>query len=101
MPKKKNSGEFNLKDFFITFIEDFIKKIGGEIMENIREKAHEIAQEIKRRTTATFFLILGLIFLLVGLSLFLENFLPLRGLGYLLIGLVVFFTGFLINIKQK
>ncbi|MFZ5982520.1 MAG: hypothetical protein ACOYS2_03050 [Patescibacteria group bacterium] len=101
MPKKKTSSEFNLKDFFVTFIEDFIKKIGGEIMENIREKAHEIAQEIKRRTTATFFLILGLIFFLVGISLFLENFLPLKGLGYLLTGFIVFLIGFLINIKQK
>ena len=101
MTKKNNSSDFNLKDFFVTFIEDFIKKIGGEIMENIREKAQEIAKEIKRKTASLFFLILGFIFFLVGIAMLLESVLPSRGSGYIIIGFVIFFAGFLISLNKK
>jgi NhaP-type Na+/H+ or K+/H+ antiporter len=100
MPRKKESDNFNLKEFFISFIETFIKKVGGEIIEDIKEKAHEISQELKRKATTTTFLIFGLIFLLVGFSLFLESLFHIKGFGYILVGFILILIGLLINIKK-
>ena len=99
--KTKKEEGFELKDFFVSFIENFIKKIGEEIVEDIKEKARKILEQLKRTTLVVSFLFFGLIFFLIGLGLFLENFFPLQGVGFLIVGFLIFFIGLLININKK
>lgn len=100
MPRKKTNDGFDLKEFFVSFIETFIKKIGAEIMEDIKEKSRELLEQLRRKTIVVTLLLLGLIIFLIGLSLFLENFFPLQGMGFLLTGFLIIFIGLLINIKK-
>lgn len=99
-PTKNESG-FELKDFFVSFIENFIKKIGEEIISDIKEKAHAILEQLKKKTVSVFLMVFGFIFFIVGVSIFLENFLPLNGLGFLIVGFIIFLLGYIINIKKQ
>lgn len=101
MPKKNNQAkDFDFKDFLVGFIESFLKKIGAEIIDDVKEKSKEIMEQIRKKATGTFFSALGFIFFLVGFSLVLEVFLPVRGIGFLISGIIVMFTGILITIKK-
>jgi hypothetical protein len=95
---KKNN--FALGEILTGLIGNFIKKIETDIVHDVKTKAKEIFDQIKRKTAGTILLMLGLIFLLVGVALFLENFLIIKGLGYLLVGVIIFLVGLFINIKK-
>jgi len=100
MPRKKENDGFDLKEFFVSFIETFIKKIGTELIEDIKEKSRELLEQLRRKTIVVTLLFLGFIILIIGLSLFLENFFLLKGIGFLVTGFLIIFIGLLINIKK-
>ncbi len=98
--KTKKETEFDFKDFIIGFIENFIKKIGSEIIEDVKEKSKEIVEQAKRKATGTTLIFIGLIFFLIGFSIFLEKIINFPGTGYLVIGTTIFLTGLFISIKK-
>lgn len=102
MPKKKKSEfqSFDFKDILVWFVENVIKKIGAEIIDDVKEKSKELVEQIKRKTTGIFFSIVGFIFLLVGISLLLETILPIRGSGFFLSGLLIMLLGVFVTIKK-
>lgn len=95
---KKNS--FALGEILTGLIGNFIKKIETDIVHDVKLKAKEIFDQIKRKIAGTIFLFFGFIFLLIGFSILLENLLMVKGLGYFIVGIIIFSTGLFINIKK-
>ncbi|MDZ7611582.1 MAG: hypothetical protein U5L10_02365 [Candidatus Moranbacteria bacterium] len=89
--KEKN---FNLSDFVLNLLNGFIKRISWNVVFNAKKQVDEIVFKIKSGFVVMIFLFLGIIFILVGVTAYLNAALNLfPGDGYLIIGLISVLLG--------
>ncbi|MFO7807356.1 MAG: hypothetical protein R6V40_02965 [Candidatus Moraniibacteriota bacterium] len=97
--KEKNS---KLADFLLGFFSGFIEKLSWNVVFNAKKQVDEIVFKIKSGFLVLVFMVLGLIFVVVGLTVFLNEALNLfPGDGYFLIGLASIIMGMLVALFSK
>jgi len=99
---KQNMPDNNLREIFFNLAENFVKSFTGSLLDNAKERVHEIIFNIKREIFALFLMLFGLSCLLFGLIRIVNkllNYIP--GIGYLIIGLIILLIGLALNIVGR
>jgi len=101
--KKKVDAEdgSSIKDMLLEFAGSFVRNFFDKLQEGISGKIREVLHEVKRTVTVTFLLLLGIIFMLIGLANVVDILVGMKGIGYLFIGFVIMFFGIFLNIMTK
>lgn len=94
--KEESSGSV-WKEISQTFLAGIMAKVGG----NISAKVQNWFKDIKRRTLGALLLLIGLIFVLVCLSLYINTFFSEEAswVGYGVVGIIILAAGYLLSKK--
>lgn len=94
--KEESSGSA-WKEISQTFLAGVMAKVGG----NISTKIQNWFKDIKRRTLGALLLLIGLIFVLVCISLYINTFVSEKAnwVGYGAVGIIILATGYLLSKK--
>ncbi|KKP68817.1 MAG: hypothetical protein UR66_C0003G0082 [Candidatus Moranbacteria bacterium GW2011_GWE1_35_17] len=93
--KKEESSPW--KEMTQTFVSNILTKVG----DNISAKVQTWFNDIKRRTLGALLLLIGLIFVLVCVSLYINTFVAEEAswVGYGVVGILILGTGYLLSKK--
>jgi len=92
----------NLREIFFNLAENFVKSFTGSLLDNARERVHEIIFNVKKEIFALFLMIFGLGFLLYGAMKLINKLINLGGgAGYALMGLLVLLIGLILNFAGR
>lgn len=100
MPTKKTTNKSDWKGL----VQGFVGNVMEQLSENVSNKINAWIKMLKRKTIGSILMVLGLLYLLIGLSVCLNSILNyiLPGLGYITVGALAMLVGYLIsNDKSK
>lgn len=94
--KEESSGSV-WKEISQTFLAGIMAKVGG----NISAKVQNWFKDIKRRTLGALLLLIGMIFVLVCISLYINTFVSEEAswVGYGAVGIIILAAGYLLSKK--
>lgn len=97
MKTKKEETNNAWKEMTQTFVANILAKVG----ENISAKVQNWFNDIKRRTLGALLSVIGLVFVLVCLSLYINTFFSEEAswVGYGVVGILILSTGYLLSKK--
>jgi hypothetical protein len=102
MKDKENKNNSKMVDFLLNFLEGFIKKVSWNVVFNAKKQVDEFVFKFKSGFLVLIFMVMGLIFTITGLAVFLNETLKFfPGDGYFLIGLISIFAGMLVALISK
>lgn len=111
MPKTKKTAkkssssrprdDSSLKDMLLQVVGSFARNFFDQLQEGVASKVKEITQEVKRTVTVTGLVLLGMIFMFIGLASVVDLVVGIKGAGFLFIGFVLMFFGIFMNILTK
>lgn len=105
MPKKTNSKtkdaqnqqNFDWKSLVSGFTSMFIRSVTDPLFEKLNEILANVVKSVQKGFAGIFLMLLGLIFVMVGLAIFINDLIAIsNGLGYGIIGMAAFLTGYII-----
>ncbi len=79
----------------------FFHNLFEQAQEGIKVKIHEFAQNVKQVATVTFLIVVGVLFLFVGMANLIDSALGIKGAGFLFIGIALTLMGYLIHMLGK
>lgn len=90
-------------------IKDMLLQVGGAFFHNLFEQAQqgvkvkiqEFLQNVKHAATVTFLVVVGVLFLFVGMANLIDSALGIKGSGFLFIGIALTLMGYLIHMLGK
>jgi hypothetical protein len=84
-----------------TLVTSFVANVLEKISDNVSLRVHQWTAQMKRRAAGSVVMVLGMTYLLTGLSTYADQTLGknIPGLGYMTIGLVAIFIGYLVSRK--
>ncbi len=90
---KANHGEWK------NLVQGFVENVFEQFSDNVSQKVHAWIRALKRKTVGSILIILGIVYLVVGLAEYMNSVfsLLLPGLGYFLVGILVILTGYLLS----
>jgi hypothetical protein len=90
--KKESSGGW--KEAAQGFVANVLEKVS----DNISEKIRQWVKMLKRKTIGSLLMAFGVLYLLIGLSIYFNSILGVYfpGLGYFAVGLLAIFVGYLV-----
>lgn len=93
--EKKSKQNSDWKDIIHNFVGGMLEQAS----DNIMQKIHEWIKTLKRKTLATVLMIFGLVYLLIGFSIYFNSVLGriLPGLGYFTVGVLAILVAYLLN----
>lgn len=82
-----------------SLVQGFVGNMLEQVSENVSQKVHVWIKILKRKTIGSILMIAGLIYLMIGLSVYLNSILGriLPGLGYITVGVIAALIGYLIS----
>lgn len=82
-----------------SLVQGFVENVLEQVSENVSQKVHVWVKMLKRKTIGSVLMIAGLIYLMIGLSVYLNSILGriLPGLGYITVGIIAALIGYLIS----
>lgn len=98
-PKAKN--ESSVKDILLQVVGSFARNFFDQLQEGVMNKVNELLKEAKRTVTVTALVLLGIMFMFIGLANIIDMVIGVRGSGYLFIGFIVMFFGLFLNMLTK
>ncbi len=99
--EEKTSGE-TWKAMVRGFLDSFVKNFAGNFLTNIKARIEEGIENLKRNLFAGALAIVGIVFLLVGAALVLDQIIGFyRGLGYLIMGALLMLIVLIIKAIKK
>jgi fructose-specific phosphotransferase system IIC component len=80
-------------------VQGFVGNVLEQMSENVSQKIHAWIKMLKRKTIGSILMMLGLLYLLIGLSVYFNSILGrvLPGLGYATVGILAMLIGYLIS----
>ncbi len=80
-------------------VQGFVENVFEQLSDNVSQKVHAWIKMLKRKTVGSILIILGLIYLIVGLAQYVNSILSLflPGLGYAIIGVLVMLVGYVLS----
>lgn len=103
MKNENNNTKENIKEEFDWFgkaegiVMSFLKGLLKIGVETINERVREFYALVRKNIAGSFVMMVGFIFLLVGLAIFINDLLGIsQGVGYAIIGIVAILTGLII-----
>ncbi len=103
MATKTNKKETKGSDWK-NLVQGFVGNVMEQLSENVSSKIHAWIKMLKRKTIGSILMVLGLLYLLIGVSVYLNSVLGqvIPGLGYITVGVLAMLIGYLIsNDKSK
>ena len=97
----KSKYDSSLKDMLLQVVGSFARNFFDQLQEGVANKVKEVTQEVKRTVTVTGLVLLGMIFMFIGLANVVDIVVGIKGAGFLFIGFVVMFFGIFMNILTK
>jgi hypothetical protein len=99
---KKSEKKTNQSDWK-NLIHGFVGNVLDQMSDNVSKKIQIWIKILKRKTIGSVLMILGVMYLFVGMSIFLNSILnPLfPGLGYMTIGVLAALVGFLVGNNES
>ena len=91
----------HFKDMLLQIGSNFFRNLFEQLQEGIKSKVSEFVQNAKRIATVTFLIVVGVLFLFVGMANLIDSALGMKGAGYLFIGIVLTLMGYLMHILSK
>lgn len=83
----KGGGSQKMTDFLLTFLNGFIQKFSMSLVLNAKKQVEDVIFKVKKGIFAGFFLLIGLFFVLIGLSIYLDSAIgTFAGAGYFVVG---------------
>jgi hypothetical protein len=101
--KKRTGGEqpMEILSYLVKVVQDSVITIFWESVDRFRQEV-KVRVELSLKSLISFFVVVvGMIFTLVGASLFLEELFGVRGLGYILTGVAVVSSGMYLGEKVR
>jgi hypothetical protein len=102
MKNKEKESNSKWAEFLLAFLEGFIKKLSLNVVFNVKKQVDEFVFKIKSGFLVAFFLFAGIVFLLGGIVVFMNDVLNLfPGDGYFLMGFISIFISIFIGFISK
>lgn len=89
------------KDMLLQIGSNFFRNLFEQLREGIKSKISEFVQNAKRVAVVTFLIVVGVLFLFIGMANLIDSALGMKGAGYLFIGIVLTLIGYLMHILSK
>jgi len=84
---KQGGGSQKMTNFLLTFLNGFIQKFSVSLVLNARKQVEDVIFKIKKGIFAGFFVLIGIFFVLIGLSIYLDSIMgAFSGVGYFVVG---------------
>ncbi|NTV41238.1 MAG: hypothetical protein HGA61_03105 [Candidatus Moranbacteria bacterium] len=98
--KEKNDENLNHGEWK-NLIQGFIGNVFERLSDNVLVRIQNWSRQLKRRALGSIIMVLGVTYLLTGLSAYFESVLGILvpGLGYAAIGILAFLAGYLLSKK--
>lgn len=97
----KSKNDSSIKDMLLQVVGSFARNFFDQLQEGITNKAKDILREAKRTVTVTALILLGIVFMFIGLANIIDMVVGIKGIGYLFIGFIVMFFGLFLNMMTK
>jgi hypothetical protein len=103
---KKENKNFNQEEGWIKFLKEWatesLKKVALNTFEEARQRVElffrKLLGNISRLVISSLVILIGLVFLMVGLAVLINELLPISGgIGYIIVGLIVALAGIIIS----
>ena len=93
MPTKKTN-----KNNWKNLVQDFVGNVMEQLSDNVSQKVNAWIKIVKRKTVGSILMSFGLLYLLIGLSVYFNSILSpiLPGLGYVTVGVLAILIGSLV-----
>ncbi|MEA2007348.1 MAG: hypothetical protein U9O20_04300 [Patescibacteria group bacterium] len=95
---KKSS---HIKDILLQVGGVFFHNLFDQVKEGVKVKLNKFLQNVKRVATVTFLVVVGVLFLFVGMANLIDSALGIKGSGFLFIGIALTLMGYLIHMLGK
>jgi|GEM_PF-3429839 len=101
MKQKDNNQEkenqFNWTEKLEQVAGGLVKGMMGGLIERMKERLHEMLMSFQKSLAGTFLLIVGAIFIFVGMAIFINDLVRIsNGIGYALVGVATLLIGLII-----
>lgn len=94
---KRHKKEDNHEDWK-ALVQGFVGNVLEQLSDNVSQKIQAWIKMLKRKTVGSILMVLGLLYLLIGLSIYFNSILNpiLPGLGYVTVGILAILIGSLV-----
>jgi hypothetical protein len=100
-PEETKEESFKWGEFVLNLIGDFVKNFTTEIIENVKSQIKKGIYQAKIGASVGIFIIISLIFLLIGIAVFLNDLINIAGIGYILVGFSCLIIGYVIKVAGE
>ena len=99
--KTKHKEETDWKDTALSVVKTFFENFFAELTRNVKQKIELFVIKLRNNLISLSLFLLGLIFLIVGITIMLEYLIKIPGLGYMIVGLVLLLFGTMMKMRSK
>ncbi len=91
----------HFKDMLLQIGSNFFRNFFEQLQSNIKAKVTEFVQSAKRVAIVTFLIVVGVLFLFIGMASLIDSALGIKGAGFLFVGIALALLGYLMYILSK
>ena len=89
------------KDMLLQVGSNFFRNFFEQLQEGIKTRVNEFIQNAKRVAVVIFLIVVGVLFLFIGMANLIDSALGMKGAGFLLVGFTHALMGYLMQILSK
>lgn len=103
MAKQKTNKRYAsaTKGILLEMASTFFHNIIDQLREGVRAKVENFFQDVKKAVVVFFLMLVGSLFVFVGMAKLIDRVIGFEGSGFLIVGALIAMSGFLLNMVGK